>query len=76
VLLTVEVVDDAASSYIWFRKNGYTTGTALVEIQTQVANIAVYTNAFVPCDANRVIEYRAKNTVFSDINITIMGWIF
>lgn len=74
VVLHVSIVDDAADSYLIFRKNGNSNEWNRSRIRTQVANIAFGTDLIVPCDSNRVIEYFGKNLTFTTIIIVVKGW--
>jgi len=42
--------------------------------RTQVANILTSFTIVCACDSNQVVEYRASNTTFTTINMTITGW--
>lgn len=67
--------DDAAASYFLMRNNGRSNAINLARVSTQVANIPIDGVFFVPCDANRVVEYATTNTTFNAIYIIIMGWL-
>ena len=76
IIFRVALIDDAADSMFAFRKNGaavVTTNNATVN--TYVAGVVARAQLTVPCDVNRVVEYYASNTVWTTINIVIMGWI-
>jgi len=69
------VRDDNAISNFQFRKNGFTTEINISRIATQSNLASMYMDVIQPCDADRVIEYRATNTTFSTISIYVRGWI-
>lgn len=74
VLLQVRVEGPDANKRIGFRKNGnannWNAGFARI---IQTAYREDY-DLVIPCDANRVIEYRAHNIVWTTIEITVKGW--
>lgn len=74
VYLKMVLKDDAASSVMSFRENGNANAIESIAAGTQVANVNIYLNGIVACDANRVIEYMGTNTTFSTINVYVMGW--
>ena len=75
VLLMIKLQDeDAAGSWLFFRKNGNTNSSAVAALRTQAVNISNDNTAIVSCDSNRVIEYMAANVTWSVIRITVMGW--
>lgn len=75
VALYVYVKDDAADSVVYFRKKGNSNVLNSPRVRTQVADIPVDGFLTVPCDSNRIIEYRATNLTFTSINILITGWL-
>lgn len=75
VHLSVLVKDDAAGSEILFRKNGNVNAYSVGGAVTQVANVANYGDVWVECDVDRVIEYKATNTTFTNIDITVLDWL-
>jgi hypothetical protein len=74
VHMTVQIRDDATDSWVSFRKNGNSNAINAANIPTQVANLNLENELIVTLDANRVIEYSAKNTTFTAISIKIRGW--
>lgn len=74
VLLAVSLADDAASSYIQFRKLGISNDKNVWSLQTQVSGVNFYASSLVALDAARKIEYRTTNTTWTSINIRIRGW--
>jgi hypothetical protein len=75
VHICCNIIDDAAGSVFLIRKNGNTNSYNTLSQATQAANVTVYFDGIVKCDANRVVEYVASNTAWTGINITIRGWI-
>ena len=73
VILAVELKDDAAGSYLMFRKNGYYNSNNVSQLATQVANVSVFSDMFVQVDNDRIIEYKGSNLAFVAINIKIKG---
>lgn len=74
VCLRVLVEDNAAGSYVRFRKNGNTNDLNYGEIYTQVSGVLNSADIIVACDVNRVIEYKATSTTFTGISITVKAW--
>jgi len=69
------VRDDNVISNFQLRKNGMSTEINIARIATQSNLASMYLDVIQPCDADRVIEYRATNAVFSTISIYVRGWI-
>lgn len=74
VLLIVECLHSSALKTIHFRKKGWTTGMNYVGIHNQTTNIWIDGNLWVPCDANRVIQYNGSGT-WTYINIYVQAWM-
>ena len=74
VYIRLVLMDDAAGSYIQFRKNGNSNWQSAPSIRTQVSGVTMDGQLIVPCDSSRVVEYRATNTTFTTINIIVSGW--
>ena len=74
VVLKIEVKDGSLEQFVQFRKNGNSNIYANFLVYTQTANIRFAGQGIVPCDANRVIEYRTANTTFTNIDVTVLGW--
>jgi hypothetical protein len=74
VLLWILVSDDAANSTFKLRKNGNSNAVNFAEIYTQVSGVFNTGDFIVACDSNRVIEYNATNTTWTDIQAVIKGW--
>jgi len=74
VVLHLRVVDDAVSSYIDFRKKGNTSSFNVGSIRTQGINVYYEPDLIIPCNVDRVIQYYAKDTTWTAINIVVKGW--
>lgn len=76
VILNMYGYDNAAGTWIMFRKNGYTTNTNNIGgMVCPVANVFNLNQATIPVDENRIIEYRsASGRSWDDLRITIIGW--
>lgn len=76
VAVRVYVKDDAAGSFIQFRRNGATNKAVAAVVRTQVSD--VYSDGFVivACDSASKIEYRTSNVSFTALNIVICGWFY
>ena len=77
VLLYISWQTDASQQRIQVRKNGNSNAIALSVARTQVANVRIDYDVWVPVDSNRVIEYNITNgTTFVGANIAVVkGWI-
>lgn len=67
--------DDTAGNYILFRENGNSNEYNRAGVTISVANKAVDFNFIVSCDSSRIIEYLTANDTYTNINITVNGWI-
>jgi hypothetical protein len=76
-LLNVSWNTDASQQRIQIRKNGNSNAHNLSTIRTQVANVRIDYDVWVPVDANRVVEYNITNgTTFVGLNVaTVKGWM-
>ena len=74
ILFRVFAQDDVTSRIFSMRKNGYTNVYSTYSVRTQAANIAIEAPALVACDANRVVEYYASNTAWTNISLLVIGW--
>ena len=74
VLLRVRIIDDATDKAIQMRENGNSNGYNVAALVTLVANLSIEGNFIVGCDADRVIEYNASNTSWTNIDICVRGW--
>jgi hypothetical protein len=74
IFLFLSVQDGTVGAYFHLRKNGQSNANNISGVNIIVANQYHYLVAAVFCDTSGVIEYKASET-FSNINITIIGWI-
>ena len=74
VLLRVRIIDDATDKSIQMRENGNSNGYNVAALVTLVANLSTEGNFIVGCDVDRVIEYNASNTSWTNIDICVRGW--
>lgn len=75
-LLKITLEDDAVASYIQITKNGFSNWPSANLLRTIVANVPHDDMFVVPLDGDRKAQYRATNTVFTTITITVVGWWF
>lgn len=68
------ISDDAAGSYLLFRKNGNTNSYNKGSVTAAVANQGFDFQVIVGCDADRKVQYYGKNVTFTAIKICIAGW--
>lgn len=76
VLIYTSTRDNIAGQRIIFRKNGNTNSQAIAVNREKVANLYNEEDQIVACDANRIIEYRASNVVWTTLYLTVKGWWF
>lgn len=76
VLMRVSVKDNVADSLFQFRTDGNSNGLNSGIVRTYVANVWSDLDVKIALPASRIIEYRATNTTFSDLYITVSGWWF
>lgn len=74
VELRCGINDGLVASVIIFRKKGHTHLYNAQALYIQVANIPYDCTFTLFCDANRLIEYYATNTTWTNINIIVLGW--
>ena len=72
VTLHVDIEDNVAGNELAFKCHGYTNHEAVVE--TAVANIDLHFQVSVKTDSNGVIDYKATDTTWTAINITVSKW--
>jgi hypothetical protein len=74
ILFEVELTDNTAGGKFEMRKKGnsYSTNKGLAT-QT-VANLNFGDQLLIPCDANRIVQYRGTNKAWTNIQLTICGW--
>ena len=59
---------------IEFRKKGNTNDYAITQVITQAANVLMTGTVTVPCNADRIIQYRTNSVTYSIIDVVILGW--
>ena len=64
----------AANHWMEFRKNGNSNAYNVHEVRTQEAWVYSEKAFRIPCDSNRVIEYRGENITFTGIVAVVQGW--
>lgn len=74
VRFRIDLEDNAAGSFIQFKKNGQTNSKNSQILYTQVADIMNSADFVIECDEDQKVEYAATSTVFTTINISIRGW--
>ena len=74
IMFTGRILHSESGKQFMMRKNGNTYYNNQRLTRTQVANIAKSFNWIVACDSDRLVEYRASNTTFLYIDLTIAGW--
>jgi hypothetical protein len=74
VKLLATIQDDAVGNKVDFRENGNSNAYNLESPKTIVAGTDHTYSLTVFCDSSRVIEYRASNTTWTKINLTVQGW--
>ncbi len=74
VSLFVYLVDDATGSTLIFRKNGNSNEVNVSSCVTKIINTAFSFDVITVLDSNRVIEYKATNTTWTTIIVSVKGW--
>lgn len=72
--MRIVVTDNAAGSFVQFRKKGNSNTYNCALIYTQVADQELHNEVIVACDKNQKIQYRTTNTTFTTINLVVKGW--
>ncbi len=73
VKLQVSILDDAADSQLVLRRDA-AQGRNVIDLRTQVANIATTLTQDVSIDSDRLLDYMGSNLVFAAIRVTVIGW--
>jgi hypothetical protein len=76
ILFRVTISDNLVQQSFIMRENGNSNAINKSIVQTQVANVINDADMIVACDSDRVVEYGASNTTWTNINIAIRGWWF
>lgn len=74
ITFQVNIQTTLSGNFFLLRKNGNTNIYNRYFINTQYANRNIAGQGTAFCDINRVVEYRASNTTFAVIDLTVMGW--
>ena len=74
VHLRIQASDDVPDRSFHLRKKGSSNNLNSAQLRTQVANVSVHNDCVVSCDSNRVIEYKAANTVWTTLYVIVRGW--
>lgn len=74
VNITFNIRDNLINQILLLRQNGNTKDKNCLLQRTQVANHLITHNGILACDANYKIAYKATNTTWTSITITIMGY--
>lgn len=74
ILIEMTIKDDANGNYIQLRPNGFTNSSNTSILRVQVANVFIDGDFIISCDTNRIIEYWATNTTFTNIYLTVKGY--
>ena len=74
VLLRVALIDDAAGSYILFRKEGDANVDRVMVVRSQVANVWNEGDGIMPIGESKKLQYATSNLTFSDMLIVVKGW--
>jgi len=77
ILFRVILKDNLVGSFITLRRYGDTGTPGVTRVTTQAANENIDAQVFIACHkAVRWIEYRATNTTFDTLTLTIHGWFY
>ena len=69
------IKSSVAGEFFMLRKNGNSNEYNLLQCQTQAAGIEICFQGVVPCDTNRIIEYKFENTGhWTDAAAVVVGW--
>jgi len=74
IIFLVRIKDETTNLYFQMRKNGNSNNQNVGAARTLVANIQHEHEFIISCDENQVVEYRASNTTFTTLELTVKGW--
>ncbi|RLC81854.1 MAG: hypothetical protein DRJ03_19710 [Chloroflexi bacterium] len=74
IIFRIHITDDLVGTYFQLRKNGNTNSYSSVMEIVNEANRYNNGTHIVPCDEDRIVEYRTTNTTIDAINVLVMGW--
>ena len=75
VFMHVGIDNASANKTFELRKNGRANAISVVLMRTQVADLTIFNDFLISCDADRKIEYKAVDVVWTSIYIVVTGWI-
>jgi len=75
VHLWLNIKDDVAGSQFRIRKKGNINDFNRLSQVTQVSDVYISTDSFVSIDSDRKVQYKGDNVTFTNIQITVRGWI-
>lgn len=75
-LIGFSLQDNLIGQIMRLRRNGNVNTIAAIRTFTQVANIRVGGCIPVPVDTDRKIEYSFTATLWTNIGLAVIGWIF
>ena len=73
--IKAKINDDVIDMFMAFYTKSKTYSFNILHNRVIVALLDHYVDGFIACDADRVIQYAASNTVWATIDITVRGWI-
>lgn len=68
------VLDDLVDSYIQFKTRGNDNNINSSQLRTQVANIIMSADLIIIPNPDRLIQFRASDTSFTNIRFIVKGW--
>jgi len=74
VLLRILLRDDVIGSTIQLRKKGNSNDTNVVWFAEPYTDTYFSTDAICPISDNQKLQYKATNTTFTDLFLSIKGW--
>lgn len=72
--LRVSLEDNAADSFVNFRRVGYSNEANIFRVVTQVANITITSFGWVQLTKSATVEFKTTNTTLTTLNVTVCGW--
>jgi hypothetical protein len=74
IKMFVMINDNASETYLMFRRKGNSNSFNIHRLRISVANISTSQLFEIMCDKNGKIEYKATDTTFASIDLTVCGW--
>ena len=75
IIFRVRIKDNLVSQQFTMRKNGDSNTYNIDVFYTMVANVFNRATLIVACDKDRKVEYAATSTTWTNIDISISGWV-